>query len=511
MILEYEDYAKEFVGVDVPTIQPQPVESTQGANRTPRATRTPNPTDITIKQQKPVSTTPPPPNDDQERDDNHEATLLILSLHKTAKIAEKQENMAAIQEKILEEDVEKIVEGEDEEYYASEFLDLVFLDEEDSGTRRDSGSHKKNPETIDDDDEEKKDDKKDDDDDGNDDHDDHALLRTQRTGSSEDRTEKMQKPIPSPPRSPRKDLSPDKAIAKELMISVTSTPTPTTSSQRHAKLISKKYPHIPGSLHKICRRQGFMTKKMEKQYVTNREFQGIKERVDDVLHDIVPKIASNATNDLIEDNLPRIIADAVKKEQEASQAIVLALISKEFADHVPKIIEELFKIHMKNNVINVHPITNQVADLELWDVLKRKFEKSSASTSSCRDDAFHKRGHDEHQGDDAPPEGEKRAKRQKTSKGSKSASGSSSKQPVQGSKTSASERQQQEGDAWVEDTVIDENEVIPKDETLELIEEFQNIDKRATTIYDHERMEATLRGMMSNQFRDAEEYAYHLE
>ncbi|GJZ71123.1 hypothetical protein Tco_0634974 [Tanacetum coccineum] len=28
---------------------------------------------------------------------------------------------------------------------------------------------------------------------------------------------------------------------------------------------------------------------------------------------------------------------------------------------------------------------------------------------------------------------------------------------------------------------------------------------------DHERMEATLRDMMSNQFRDAEEYAYHLE
>ncbi|GJV94373.1 hypothetical protein Tco_1545950 [Tanacetum coccineum] len=89
------------------------------------------------------------------------------------------------------------------------------------------------------------------------------------------------------------------------------------------------------------------------------------------------------------------------------------------------------------------------------------------------DDAFHKRDHDEHQGDDGPLEGEKSAKRQKTSKGSKSARGSSSKQPVQGSKTSASERQQQqqEGDAWVEDTVIDKDEVIPEDDTPELIEE----------------------------------------
>ncbi|GJV94372.1 retrovirus-related pol polyprotein from transposon TNT 1-94 [Tanacetum coccineum] len=130
-----------------------------------------------------VSTTPLPPSDDQERGDIHEATLLSLALHKTAKIAEEQENMAAVKEKILEEDVEKIVEGEDEESYAREFADSVFLDEEDSGTRLEPKSHKENPETDDDDDDaddiEKKDDKKDDDDDDdNDDHDDHAFLRT---------------------------------------------------------------------------------------------------------------------------------------------------------------------------------------------------------------------------------------------------------------------------------------------------------------------------------------------
>ncbi|GKF39760.1 hypothetical protein Tco_0119821 [Tanacetum coccineum] len=173
-------------------------------HRTPRATRTPNRTDvvqkkqkgkqvagetsssrkslkITIKQQKPISTAPPPTSDDQERDDIHEATLLSLALHKPAKIAEEQESMAAIKEKILEEDMEKIIEGEDEESYASKFADSVFLDKEDSGTRIEPGSHKKNLEKVDDDDEEevKKDDKKDDDgDDENDDHDDHALIKT---------------------------------------------------------------------------------------------------------------------------------------------------------------------------------------------------------------------------------------------------------------------------------------------------------------------------------------------
>ncbi|GKG59998.1 hypothetical protein Tco_0609662, partial [Tanacetum coccineum] len=58
-------------------------------------------------------------------------------------------------------------------------------------------------------------------------------------------------------------------------------------------------------------------------------------------------------------------------------------------------------------------------------------------------------------------------------------------------------------------TVIDKDEVIPEDKTLELIEEFQNVDKHVLTIFDHERMKATLRDMMTNQFKDAKEYAYH--
>ncbi|GKD76032.1 hypothetical protein Tco_1334314, partial [Tanacetum coccineum] len=47
--------------------------------------------------------------------------------------------------------------------------------------------------------------------------------------------------------------------------------------------------------------------------------------------------------------------------------------------------------------------------------------------------------------------------------------------------------------------------------TPNLIKEFYNVDKHVPTIYDRERMEATLRDKMSNQFRNAKEYAYHLE
>nr|GEV39435.1 ribonuclease H-like domain-containing protein [Tanacetum cinerariifolium] len=93
------------------------------------------------------------------------------------------------------------------------------------------------------------------------------------------------------------------------------------------------------------------------------------------------------------------------------------------------------------------------------------------------DDDIHSH-HDVHKEDDAPPEGEKRVKRHKASKSSKSAR---------------------------EETVIDEDEVIPEDETPKLITELQNVDKRVLTIFDYERMRATLNDALSNQFKNAKE------
>ncbi|GKC98316.1 hypothetical protein Tco_1168591, partial [Tanacetum coccineum] len=109
--------------------------------------------------------------------------------------------------------------------------------------------------------------------------------------------------------------------------------------------------------------------------------------------------------------------------------------------------------------------------------------------------------------------GEKRVKRLKASKISKFARGSSSKHSAKDSTSYVSKQQsqQQEWDAWEEENIIDEDEVIPEDETPELILEFQNVDKCVPTIFDHVRIEATLKDMLSNQFRNAEEYADHLE
>ncbi|GKD81457.1 hypothetical protein Tco_1348296 [Tanacetum coccineum] len=91
----------------------------------------------------------------------------------------------------------------------------------------------------------------------------------------------------------------------------------------------------------------------------------------------------------MEETLAKMVTDVVNQEREYSQAVVPALILHEFVAHAPKIIEDFFRIHMQNTILNVHPTT----------IL--------ASSGSYKNDDFRKRDHDEHQGDDAPPEGEK--------------------------------------------------------------------------------------------------------
>ncbi|GKC33481.1 hypothetical protein Tco_1040775, partial [Tanacetum coccineum] len=326
-------------------------------------------------------------------------------------------------------------------------------DDDNSTDRLKPRSHKDNPEHFDDDDKDKE---KVDEEEGG------------EMGSLEIRTEEMQTPIPTKLRSPRTILSSDKNITQELTDNIPLSTTTTSNTPHSKRCISSKYSHLPGALHRMCRRQGYMIQNMEQKCVTTKQFWNTHKQVNQVLHEEVPD-----------------------------------LVSQEFNAQAPKIIEELFKNY----------IQNQANDPALWKVLKRKFEKSSASNTSCRDDDIHSQRHDDHQEDDAPPKGEKRVKRHKISKSSKSARGSLSKHSAKDFTTYVSNQQQQqeEWDAWVEETVIDEDEVILEDETPELIIELQDVDKRVPTIYDYARMKVTLNDALSNQFKNTEEYAYHLK
>ncbi|GJV29079.1 hypothetical protein Tco_1385527 [Tanacetum coccineum] len=321
---------------------------------------------------------------------------------------------------------------------------IVEKDDDDSEDRIEPGSHKDNPEFVDDDDDKAEE------------------KHSDNMGSLEIRNEETQTTIPTPLSSPRKILSSDKKTYQELA-DIVSIPTTTTSKHSQVKKrISSKYSHLPGALRRMCRRQGYMIQDMERKCVTTTKFWETHNKIDDILHEIVPQIAKN-----------------------------------EFNAHAPTIIEELFKNYVQSNVVHVHPTTTTSTDTEssatlqyqlylkmkrslqdraddiaLWEALRRKFEKSSPSNTSCREDDFDSQ-HDKHQDDDAPPEGEKRVKISKGSKRSKSARGSLSKYSSKDSTKYVSKQQiqQQEWDAWEDENFIDEDEVIPEDETPKLIAE----------------------------------------
>ncbi|GJY52844.1 hypothetical protein Tco_0444508, partial [Tanacetum coccineum] len=235
-----------------------------------------------------------------------------------------------IQEKLPKEEIENMVEGEeDEESYASEFADSMFNDDDDdSDTRIEPLSHKENLKVVDEDevnDKVKKDEKKNDDaekmdvaakEKDNDDHIDHTLVGS---GSMETRNDQMQTPIPTPTRSPRKDLSSDKTISEELTATVS--PTTATTSKNKSK-------------------RGFTCNKTKILLGIIADM--YKRRVLDHCKNVVPEMTFAKTNEMIKEEMPRLVNLAVNKDREIAPTNVPELISEEFATHGPKMIEELY-------------------------------------------------------------------------------------------------------------------------------------------------------------------------
>ncbi|GJT93894.1 hypothetical protein Tco_1082739 [Tanacetum coccineum] len=247
-----------------------------------------------------------------KRDEIAKATLLSLTLHKTALAAEAQENIAKVQEKLAEEEIEKLVEGdEDKESYASEFVDSVLNDDvNDFDTRLEPKSHKENPKKVDDDDveieEEKKDDietekeKKDDveiekeknDEEIENEKNNDNIEETDKVikekdivddvmGSTKIRKEQKQTPIPLPTtRSPRNVSSSDKIVSEELTAiasPTTATTSKASSTTKHKKQsISFRSKTLPGSIAGMCRRRGLIRFHIKNKFVTHDFFMSDK-------------------------------------------------------------------------------------------------------------------------------------------------------------------------------------------------------------------------------------------
>nr|GEY22464.1 hypothetical protein [Tanacetum cinerariifolium] len=136
----------------------------------------------------------------------------------------------------------------------------------------------------------------------------------------------------------------------------------------------------------------------------------------------------------------------------------------------------------RNNSSQANGYGQPNADPETWKVLKAKFKESLVPSESCTQDAFRKRDHDNHADDNDPHAREKEE---------------SQTMPLE---------QQHDYDAWFEILEVDENEVILKEASPALLNELKSLGKgKLPIIANHKRMEATLKDMMSNQFKDVKE------
>ncbi|GJY15446.1 hypothetical protein Tco_0385868 [Tanacetum coccineum] len=366
------------MNVDVPMNQPQPVVSTQETHRsTPRAHRTPTLTaspqgkkrkqtskesssprkslKITIKKKKQSTTPIPPLGDDRERDEIADATIPSLTLHKTDLAAEAQENIAKVQEKLDEEEIERWLK-------VTKMKNHMQKDEEIEKEEKDNNVEKTDEVVK------------------------EKYIVDDVTGSMEIRKEQKFRGI---------DTSQH----------LTYHPISATTSKDPINNKTERKDSIAICRSMILETQAVRLVSMRRQarivlmLSDSNKFHKIREVLDHC-NKVVPEITFAKTNEMIKQEMPHLVNLTINKHREVDPINAQALIAKEFASHGPKMIEELFRKHMQNTTLNLYPTTSslttrkssadlqhqlylnmkskpqdQAADLEIWEILKAKFEK----------------------------------------------------------------------------------------------------------------------------------------
>ncbi|GJV39243.1 hypothetical protein Tco_1417683 [Tanacetum coccineum] len=185
-------------------------------------------------------------------------------MHKTAIVSEAQENVAKVQEKILKEDIEKMVKEPESQ---KKTLEVVDDDDIDNNVEKE----KKN-----DDVEEKKDDKNDD----NDDHDDHMLVIG--------------------------EVSSNKTLFEELTANVSPTPDTTSKDPNMSQPPSSISKILPGSDTELSRRHE-KTNELIKEEIPRMGNDAVK-KDREIFADVVPELVSKE----FATHAPKIIKELFK-------------------------------------------------------------------------------------------------------------------------------------------------------------------------------------------------------
>ncbi|GJX38921.1 hypothetical protein Tco_0252224 [Tanacetum coccineum] len=197
--------------------------------------------------------------------------------------------------------------GEDEEPYASQFVDSMLNDDvDDSSTRIEPESYKEHPKYVNDEDEEIEKEKKDD------------KIDIEKKDDDVEKTDKVVK---------------EKDNDEEL--------TATTSKdsfihKRKKRSIPYKMKILPGSIAGMCRRHGQIRSHIKNKFITHDFFMGKIQVVLDHCNKVVPEMTIAKTNKMIKEEIPHLDNLAVNKDREVDPINAQEMISKEFATQGPK-------------------------------------------------------------------------------------------------------------------------------------------------------------------------------
>ncbi|GKB92209.1 hypothetical protein Tco_0964481 [Tanacetum coccineum] len=356
----YQLYAEVF-GVDVPTTQSQPIESTQGTHRTTSAPMSPNPvvaegessaprrsTVIRLRIPPPRSTRlslPTPVLTTDESDDLILQDTLQVSLaeQKSHEELEATQNVEKVKEHLIAEEIEKLVEGSENVEETIEVTSSPLWNDDnqvDPGTMLEPRNDKESPEVE------------------------KIVDISQPVNVIEEEEE-----------SAEEDYKLRRREKEKYVEEIRNTPSPTTI----------RSPRIPTNL--LQGRYGYLFEHLSAKFMPRRKFNELAKNLEDIMMESLPKLVDERIKRILQTQVLLHVAQGIILEREKSQADVTKMI-------VEVIQQERVNLHLE--------ISSQVNDAIVNHIPSHV--DSSVATTPCIPPAVRLRDQDDPH-DDAHPEG----------------------------------------------------------------------------------------------------------
>ncbi|GJR54083.1 hypothetical protein Tco_1404604 [Tanacetum coccineum] len=421
----YKMYAEVF-GLDVPMIQSQPTESTQGTHRTLSAPRSPNPATETAESSVPKRSTvirfrlpsrqsarltPPAPVPTTEKADEmilQDMIQVSLAEQKSREEQEARENVALVAEHLAAEEIEKLVE---ESENVDDSSPTRHDDTSIPGTRIEPRSDKESPEVeiVQEKDEETSKDTEvepnivipvnvDDEEDEITDE----VFELRRRAKGKNVEESRISPIPSPTRSPRNLstlVSPDTEKLQELTVTH---PTPSsgssvpklTKTNRLLSLIKAKpnqFKRYKTFFHELQGRYGYLFAHLKKRFMPRKSSDQLADNLHDVMMETLPSLVKEKVTEQVEKVVPaqvrdqvpvylakglimerkttkeeteRLISKAILQERGRMQAHISSQIQNAIDNAIPSLVDASVRSYMSGHILHVHPAQVQSSSVQ---------------------------------------------------------------------------------------------------------------------------------------------------